>query len=209
MTTTAPTLRRDLRPTPATITVRGAQSPRRQRGRHVARHHTDWQYVGDRAQSVVVGGVAVVAIASALWFVVSALFHLALVIILTGSMAPSMPAGTLIVVQDVRATALQVGDVVTVPRETSSIPVTHRIVSIETDAADGQVRFLTMQGDANARADTEIYRVRDAQRVVFSLPGVGTAIGLLGSPLFVGIGTLIAAIIIAWVMWPTRDDGAE
>jgi signal peptidase len=76
--------------------------------------------------------------------------------ILSGSMEPTIPTGSQVVVEPVQgdadAQALQIGDVVTfMPYPDDQTLVTHRIVS-RSVGTDGSVSFTT-QGDANGAAD--------------------------------------------------------
>lgn len=72
--------------------------------------------------------------------------------VLTGSMRPDMPPGTLVVVRPVDPTDLEVGSVVTFqPRPDDSSVVTHRIVARGFDAA-GRTVYQT-KGDANDVVD--------------------------------------------------------
>ena len=76
--------------------------------------------------------------------------------VLTGSMAPRYPTGTLVAVTPVAPQHLRVGDVVMlVPpppyRTPTGGPVLHRVVSLRT-SADGHV-LLRTKGDANRAQD--------------------------------------------------------
>lgn len=72
--------------------------------------------------------------------------------ILTGSMEPRMPPGTLVVTRPVDPADLAIGSVVTYQLESGeSQVVTHRVVGIGVDG-DGETVFRT-QGDANEVAD--------------------------------------------------------
>lgn len=104
-----------------------------------------------------------------LWLILGLLAALALAIvvvprvmgwvpltILTGSMEPTIPTGSQVVVEPVEgdedAQSLQIGDVVTfMPYPDDQTLVTHRIVS-RSVGTDGSVSFTT-QGDANGAAD--------------------------------------------------------
>lgn len=75
-------------------------------------------------------------------------------VLLTGSMRPQMPPGTLVVVRPVHADRIGVGAVVTYQlRSGDPTVVTHRVVSVGVDGK-GQHRFVT-QGDANNVADAK------------------------------------------------------
>lgn len=74
--------------------------------------------------------------------------------ILTGSMSPTYPPGTLVVVRPTGAGELKIGDVVTVQLESGEdTVVTHRIAAVS-HQVDGDLEFTT-KGDANSAADRE------------------------------------------------------
>ncbi|WP_300641267.1 signal peptidase I [Nocardioides sp.] len=93
--------------------------------------------------------------------------------VLTGSMSPAYPAGTLVVVRPVALADVRVGDVVTYQLRSGEPTVaTHRVVGVGW-TADGE-KVLTTRGDANSVADAE--PVREVQlrgEVWYSLPWVG------------------------------------
>ena len=75
--------------------------------------------------------------------------------VLTGSMRPTMPPGTLVVSKPVDPDTLQVGDVVTVQLKSGrAVYVTHRISAVK-HRLDGTTRFET-KGDANDVADGDL-----------------------------------------------------
>lgn len=77
--------------------------------------------------------------------------------ILTGSMRPGMPPGTLVVVRPTPTDEIRVGDVVTYQLRSGQPTVaTHRVVEIGTTLS-GEVRFTT-KGDDNAVADSRLVR---------------------------------------------------
>lgn len=74
--------------------------------------------------------------------------------VLTGSMTPTYPPGTLIVVKPLDAKNLKAGDVITFQHESGNPAVTtHRIKTIN-NSADGTPTFVT-QGDANPVPDSK------------------------------------------------------
>lgn len=93
--------------------------------------------------------------------------------VLTGSMSPAYPAGTLVVVRPVALEDVRVGDVVTYQLRSGQPTVaTHRVVGVGW-TAEGE-KVLTTRGDANSVADAE--PVREVQlrgEVWYSLPWVG------------------------------------
>lgn len=101
--------------------------------------------------------------------------------VLSGSMAPAYPAGTLVVVRPVPIEDVAIGDVVTYQlRSGEPTLVTHRVVGVGWDSSGEKV--LTTRGDANGVADPAPVRaVQLRGEVWYSLPHVGRA-GLLLAP---------------------------
>ncbi|WP_166806399.1 signal peptidase I [Cryobacterium serini] len=154
-------------------------------------------------KDVILSLAGVLGLLSIVWFSLAHIFSLSIVVVLTGSMAPGLPTGSAIVVeQGVPAADLLVGDIVTVPRPGYELPVTHRVVSIDDIAGDVTARSLTLQGDANATVDRTPYSVQTVQRAVMGLPTLGYVIRTLQSPLFTGAATLLIALAIVWAFWP-------
>lgn len=93
--------------------------------------------------------------------------------ILTSSMSPAYPPGTLVVVRPAAVDELEVGDVVTVQLESGEeTVVTHRISAISY-ALDGDVEFET-KGDANTAPDRELRMpVQIRGMLWYSLPYLG------------------------------------
>ena len=153
------------------------------------------------AKEALLGVAAVAGLACILWLVASTFFGLQMLIFQTGSMAPTMPTGTAAIAQPVTGEQINVGDVVMVERQ-GQLPVTHRVMSVETDpAVDGGV-ILVLKGDDNEVNDPIPYHVTEAVRVVFPIPGLGTVIELGRTPLFLGLTTLLVAGLVLWAFWP-------
>jgi signal peptidase len=116
--------------------------------------------------------LAVLAIA-ALAIVIPRLTGSVPLTVLTSSMEPGMPPGTLAVVRPVDPDDIGVGDIVTYQIRVD-VPgvISHRVVGI-TVGADGR-RLFTFKGDNNTAVDPD--RVVPAQimgRVWYSIPGLG------------------------------------
>ncbi|MBF4161198.1 signal peptidase I [Nocardioides sp. CBS4Y-1] len=101
--------------------------------------------------------------------------------ILTGSMTPKYPPGTLMVVRPVDLDRVEVGDVITYQVESGEpTVVTHRVVGVGY-RADGE-RVLTTQGDANKTPDAKPVRaVQVRGELWYAVPWVGH-LGVLFSP---------------------------
>lgn len=93
--------------------------------------------------------------------------------VLTGSMRPTYPPGTLIVVKPVDADRLQVGTPVTYQLEPGKpAVVTHRIVETKQETT-GKLTYIT-QGDANnAPDDKPVLHDQIRGRVWYSVPYLG------------------------------------
>ena len=124
---------------------------------------------------VILATVAVVAVA----VVVPRLAGATPYTILTGSMRPSLPPGTLVVVKPRSADDIEVGDVVTYQLASGKPQVvTHRVVSIGSDLR-GE-RSFTTQGDDNEVADAKPVRpVQLRGELWYSVPMVGYASNLI------------------------------
>lgn len=143
---------------------------------------------------------AIAGVACMVLVVVALTANITLIMFRTGSMAPTIPAGSVAVVQSVAASQVQVGDVVTVDRE-GDLPVTHRITSIVPGANEDE-RVITMRGDANAADDPYPYTVQTVRVVLFSVPGIATVIVGMGNPYVLGGLTLGATALVVWAFWP-------
>jgi signal peptidase len=126
--------------------------------------------------------------------------QITLIMFRTGSMSPTIPAGSVAVVQRIPADQIAVGDVVTVDRP-GELPVTHRVTSI-TPGSGVQERTITMRGDANAGDDPFPYPVTRVRLVLFSVPGIATLIVGMGDPLVLGGLTAAATGLVVWAFWP-------
>lgn len=133
---------------------------------------------------------------------IGAIFGISVLVFLTGSMAPTMPAGSAALVQRVDASEVRVGDVVTVPRPGEALPVTHRVVSIAVVDGDAAARSFVLRGDANPRDDLEPAVVRQVERVLVAAPGAGHVVQVVQSPLGLGVTASLVAMAMIGAFWP-------
>ncbi|MBT1671938.1 signal peptidase I [Curtobacterium flaccumfaciens] len=121
--------------------------------------------------------------------------------VLTGSMRPGMPPGTLLVIRPAEPSTLRIGDVVTYQIESGKpAVVTHRIVGVSFDGRGH--RLFTTRGDANGSDDPRPVRaVQIKGEKWYSIPHLGWVNSLL-SPQERGIGRLaIAAALFVYALW--------
>jgi len=91
--------------------------------------------------------------------------------VMSGSMEPTIPIGSVVFVQDVSAADIEEGDVITFSKGRGTIPTTHRVVEVH--RSENSVRFVT-KGDANENRDPEpVYRSDLVGTVSFTIPYVG------------------------------------
>lgn len=150
------------------------------------------------------GGLVCIVLAAAAF-----LFDVTLMLFKTGSMAPTIPAGSVAVVRQVPAAELGVGDVVTVDRP-GQLPVTHRITSItEADPGLDATHIITMRGDANETEDPYPYTVSEVRKVLFAVPHAANVVVLFGNPYVLGGLTIAASVLVTWAFWPRRSHEDE
>lgn len=129
-----------------------------------------------------------------------------LIMFKTGSMSPTIPAGSVALVQQIPASEMAIGDIVTVDRA-DSLPVTHRITTIGEGTSPEQ-RIITMRGDANNVEDPLPYTVSDVRIVRGSVPYLAHVIVWFGNPFVLGGITIGAAVLVTWAFWPREQRSA-
>ncbi|MGV9194747.1 signal peptidase I [Microbacterium sp. MC2] len=122
--------------------------------------------------------------------------------ILTGSMSPTLPPGTLVVVKPTPVEEIGIGDVLTFQLESGKPTlVTHRVIARVTDSASGELRFIT-QGDANTVADADpVMPVQIKGTVWYAVPWLGWANQAVNGDARVWVVPGIATALFAYAMW--------
>lgn len=139
-----------------------------------------------------------------LLLVLAVAMDVTLILFKTGSMSPTIPAGSLAVVREIPAAQITPGDVVTVDRP-GKLPVTHRVTSVS--GSGDASRTITMKGDANAFEDPAPYTVESVRRVLWSAPDLAPAIVRMSSPPALAAVTMAVAGLVTWGFWPAADAG--
>jgi signal peptidase len=137
--------------------------------------------------------------------------------VLSGSMVPRLPVGSVVVDKPVKANSLAVGDIVTYRTASSTKPnilVTHRITAIK-HKKGGPV--FTTKGDANNVADAKpVHASQIRGKLWYDVPYIGTARNFLGSR--AGLLMIGSAVVLVAAIWflvrlnrPSRSagDGGE
>lgn len=144
-----------------------------------------------------IGGAVCIALVIA-----AQVFSISLIMFSTGSMSPTITAGSVALIREIPASEIKIGDVITVDRS-GNLPVTHRVISAE-PIANGQWK-IEMKGDANAQPDPSPYEVVNVRRTLGHVPGVASVIVWFGSPWVLGGLTLGAAGLVTSAFWPRRQ----
>jgi signal peptidase len=128
---------------------------------------------GYLATGISAGLLGLVLLLGALAIVIPAIAGATPLTVLTSSMEPNLPPGTLIVVKPIEITEIVVGDVLTYQIESGKAGViTHRVEAI-TNSSDG-TRTFTLKGDNNDIADElQVLPVQVQGKLWYSIPWVG------------------------------------
>ena len=160
---------------------------------------TVWRLLGSLllTSSAVLGVVAIVAVAAC------AIFGLRPVVVISGSMEPKLPVGSMVFYRTVPAAQVAVGDIVTVPRTDGATGlITHRVTQATTK--DG-VTTLRLKGDANTTEDPLPYVVTSVGAFVGRIPVAGTIALAARTPLGIAaVATYVAALIAVIVFGRRR-----
>lgn len=132
-------------------------------------------------------------------------------IVRSGSMAPTIPTGSIVFYTKKAADKVKVGDVIVFSRP--GVPnekVTHRVYKIGTGPTG---RFFTTKGDANGTPDDwQVPAVGDGWVAKFHIPTVGYALvdlqSTIGRLLLLIIPALALGAITLYEIWRDRGGGA-
>ncbi|WP_235871300.1 signal peptidase I, partial [Rhodococcus spongiicola] len=146
----------------------------------------------------IAGLICVLAAAASFFFGVKPL------VFRSGSMSPEITTGSLALSRSVPASDVAVGDVVSVLNQQGT-RVTHRVEEIVSSDATRSVWIL--KGDANEAADLSPYTVSEADRVFFSVPGLGYAVAWLSTPVAIFLGGALVGSLMVIAFRPTGGRG--
>ncbi len=124
--------------------------------------------------------------------------------VLSGSMEPALPSGSVIVTHAVPVREITVGDTITF--KSGETLVTHRVVGIVHKEGDPTPWFVT-KGDANSEPDANPVSPRGerAPKTVMYIPEIGKLSSIVKNrtafPFLVGIPTLLLMLVCARELW--------
>jgi signal peptidase len=122
--------------------------------------------------------------------------------ILTTSMEPSYPPGTLIIVKPTDPQAINVGDVVTYQVKSNEPEViTHRVIQIRHSSdPDVELQFVT-QGDNNGSPDGAIRAVQIRGVVWYAVPWIGYINNVVNGDARAVVIPLVAIALFGYAGW--------
>lgn len=128
-------------------------------------------------------------------------------VVMSGSMEPAIPTGSIVFVKDAPAESIEEGDVITFSKGTGTVTTTHRV--IEKYQSGGGIRFET-KGDNNEVPDTEpVYRSDLVGVVMFSVPFIGYlsafASTRLGWLVFIAIPCFLLIMSELWELYQALE----
>lgn len=146
--------------------------------------------------AAIVGVISIVAFAAVM------IVGLKPAVVISGSMEPTLPVGSLILTKATAAAEVETGDIVTVPRDDGGL-VTHRVVAI--DHPDDGPSALTLRGDANESNDASPYLVTEAGEHVLTVPVLGHIAMAIRTP--VGLVSILGGLLAVFLLsfWTPRE----
>jgi len=126
--------------------------------------------------------------------------------VLTGSMEPAYPVGSLIYVKPVDASELRVNDVITFS-VTPGVIATHRIVEVVPDENNPLVVRYRTKGDANNDVDAALVSAGNiVGKVMFCIPALGQVASYIQEPPGLYVAILVCVLMIAFVFFTDSLD---
>lgn len=112
--------------------------------------------------------IAVLAVLLMAVLISKLVFHLEMKAVLTGSMSPDLPVGSLILISPIEYEHIRIGDDITFIRDANLTLVTHRVIS-----KNDTTQEITTQGIANNLPDRPTSYQNVVGKVIFHLPYAG------------------------------------
>jgi signal peptidase len=176
-------------------------SSRTARGRRrLVKEHGLLYYIG---LGLSFGLLAFVLLLAALVVVVPAASGSTPYTILTSSMEPGMPPGTLVIVKPIDPQEIKIGTVVTYQLDSGEPEVvTHRVIEIQgPNLPGGDPSFIT-KGDANSNPDAKpVMTVQVRGAVWYSVPLIGWVNNIVNGDLRAVVIPVVAGLLFLYAGW--------
>lgn len=155
-------------------------------------------YVGVAASAAV---LALVAALAALVIVVPAVTGGSALTVLTSSMAPAYPPGTLIVIKPTAVDDIRVGDVLTYQIESGKPAVISHRVTTRSISTDGDTTFVT-KGDNNAVVDSDAVQAAQVKGTLwYAIPYLGWVNNAVSGESRGILVPVVAGSLFAYAAW--------
>lgn len=130
-------------------------------------------------------------------------------IVISGSMEPTIATGSLVFSSPAPLSQVHPGDVVSLPRA-DGVLVTHRVTGLEEIDTSAGLWSVTMKGDANDIADSQPYVATEALVPQLTLPVAGTILAWVSNQkmILVSILCLVAGLYLALKLLVERRTAA-
>ena len=170
-----------------------------------------------RIFDIIFTAVMVVVITLAVLLAGVRLFGLTPYTVISGSMEPKYPVGSLIYVKKVGIKDLKVDDVITYVIDGGTV-VTHRIIEIIPDEDNPTVVRYRTKGDANKDADGEPVHINNVLgKAVFNIPLLGYVTYYIQNPpgSYIATGALMVLVLLSFLPGllkpdePVKDQAGE
>jgi signal peptidase len=159
-----------------------------------------------RGKEIALNVAAVAGLICIIATLASLLFGIKPLVFRSGSMEPVISTGAMAYAKTVPATELDVGDVISVDND-QGVRITHRVVELEPAGTD--TVLATLKGDANSTPDRLPYTITEADRVFFSVGGLGYVVAWLSSPLATFLGGGLVGAVLVTAFGRTKDRRLE
>lgn len=144
----------------------------------------------------------ILALVLVLLLVAPRVFGVHVFTVLSGSMEPSYPVGSLIYVKSVDPFQLKEGDVISFLLDEDTV-ATHRIVGIVADDEDESVIRFRTKGDANDAEDGSLVHCRNVVGMpIFTIPKLGFFADYIQHPPGMYVAVSAAAIVLLILLLP-------
>jgi signal peptidase len=138
--------------------------------------------------------ILILLITSVLFVLVTPLFGWRTEIVLSGSMEPAIPTGSVVVSRPVSAEEVREGDIIMFSSPAGNVLTTHRVVKVE-QKSDGP-HFAT-KGDANKGADIDpVVPDQLVGIIIFSVPSLGYLISFIRTPFGLVLCILVPVAVL-------------
>lgn len=121
--------------------------------------------------------------------------------VMTSSMEPELPVGSLVFVQPTAYEEIHIGDDITFVRDQNLTLVTHRVIE-----KDDKTQFITTQGIANNSADAPVNYQNIVGKVVLHIPYIGHFVIWISTTKGKIICEIIIVAIVAFSILISKSD---